>query len=241
MNAISIVYEDDDMVVIDKPAGLVVHFDGRTEEETVVGWVENRYPSMGEVGEPLVLPSGQTIKRPGIVHRIDRETSGLLVIAKTQTAFLHLKKQFQGRMVEKTYLAFVHGGFRESDGVIDMPIGRSKSDFRKWATGMDARDHVRPAFTAYRVVDENNEAAYVEVKPKTGRTHQIRVHMNAIGHPVVGDQRYAPKRPLILGFERLALHAAKISLTGLSGDAYSFEAPLPADFVLGRQALIDSQ
>ena len=234
---IVILFEDETMLVINKPAGLIVHTDGRTDEPSVVAWIRERYPNIEGVGESSVVFGGIVIDRPGIVHRLDRDTSGVLVIAKTKDAFLHLKRQFQTRAVLKTYLAFVHGSFREREGDIDLPIGRSKNDFRKWATGMDAREPARPAHTHYEVVAERRDAACVKLMPKTGRTHQIRVHMDAIGHPVVGDKRYAPTRSAILGFTRLALHAQILSIETPNGEQCTFEAPLPDDFLVAKELL----
>lgn len=229
---IPIIYEDEDLLAINKPAGVVVHTDGRTIETSVVDWIRLRYPALEGVGEPFTLIDGTIIERPGIVHRLDRDTSGVLLIAKKQTSFLHLKEQFQSRSIQKRYLTFVYGVFREREreGEITLPIGRSRRDFRKWAAGPMAKTHVREARTEYRVLKENREASYLEVLPKTGRTHQIRVHLSSVGHPVVGDSRYAPDRPAILGFERLALHASALTFTTLKGDKVMVEAPLPADF-----------
>lgn len=234
---VSVVYEDDSVVVINKPAGLVVHPDGKTKEPTLVDWVLENYPDIAQVGEPLVLTDGTTIKRPGIVHRLDRETSGALIIAKNQQAFLHLKKQFQEREIRKIYNAFVWGGMKESDGVIDRPIGKSKKDFRLWSAQRGARGELRQAVTRFRVLKKNSEFSFVEVSPETGRTHQIRVHFKAISHPVVCDRLYAPKRECALGFDRLALHA--LSLTFVSPESGSITAAvaLPADFERALSAL----
>lgn len=238
---IDILYEDKDIVAINKPAGFVVHADGRTQEPTLVDWILEKYPKSKEVGEPLIINKGQpnelTIYRPGIVHRLDRETSGALVIAKTQKAFEHLKAQFQERETDKTYHAFVYGEMKNDDGVIDRPIARSKKDFRLWSAQRGARGEAREAVTHYKVLHRtsvgniNKGFTYVEVTPKTGRTHQIRVHMKAINHPVVADSLYAPKQKPGLGFKRLALHAKNLEFTDLKGKKVVVEAPLPQDFV----------
>ncbi len=225
-----VIFEDKDVLVLNKPAGLVVHTDGKTKEATVADWVLKHYPKMKEVGEPTVLSNGDTILRPGIVHRIDRETSGILLLAKNQKAFEFLKKQFQDRTIEKTYLAFVSGELKNKKGVINQPIGRSSTDFRKWTSGKGARGTLRDAVTAYATLETGERYSYVEVHPKTGRTHQIRVHFTHIQHPIVGDPLYAPKFGYALGFERLALHAFQIKFMLPSGKELSLEAPLPADF-----------
>lgn len=237
---IPILYEDKNYLIINKPAGLVVHPDGRTEEPTVADWVLEKYPETKEVGEPLTLSSGKIIYRPGIVHRIDRDTSGVLAIAKNQGAFLFLKNQFQDRSVKKMYNVFVYGEMEEEDGVIDRPIGRSTKDFRLWSAQRGARGEMREAVTHYKVIETSDGKggdgfSYLEIIPHTGRTHQIRVHMKAINHPVVADPLYAPKREAALGFSRLALHARTLEFQGPEGEIIKAEAPLPEDF---QKALI---
>ncbi len=227
---ISIIYEDKNIVAINKPSGLVVHSDGKTEEPTVVDWVLKNYPETKDVGEPLVLNDGKEIKRPGIVHRLDRDTSGILLIAKNQESFLHLKKQFQNRTIQKTYRAFVYGRVKNDEGVIDRPIGRSKKDFRRWTAQRDIRGKEREAVTEYKVLERGSDYSFVEVYPKTGRTHQIRVHFKAINYPVVCDKLYAPKRECGLGFERLALHAYSVEFDLIDGTHLKLEAELPDDF-----------
>lgn len=253
-----ILQEDKYFLIINKPAGLVVHPDGKTIEPTLCDWIVQNYPKLVGVGEPSKGPDGTLLDRPGIVHRLDRETSGVLVIAKTQEAFEFLKKSFQTRDVQKTYNTFVWGLVKEDKGSIDRPIGRSKTDFKKWSAERFARGDLRPATTEYKVLrrksfiegeekgggeetvklsskDSKNSKiplnfTFVEAYPKTGRTHQIRVHFKAINHPVVGDALYAPNHPQMLGFKRLALHSRHISFTSLNGKKVEVEAPLPADF-----------
>jgi 23S rRNA pseudouridine1911/1915/1917 synthase len=230
----TILYEDDQMLAINKPAGLVVHYNGKTEEPSVVDWILKKYPELKEVGEPITLSTGEIIYRPGIVHRLDRETSGVLLIAKTSSAFEFLKEEFKERRVRKTYNAFVYGVFNEYEAKITKPIGRSKNDFRQWAVGREARGEMRDAETEYTVLEkgkvEGDGFSYVEVKPKTGRTHQIRVHFKSIHYPVVADRLYAPNRKTALGFKRLALHAHTIELDTPGREHITIEAPLPADF-----------
>ena len=234
---VSVVYEDNDVVIVNKPAGLVVHParsgvhpDGKTKEPTLVDWLLEKYPAIIQVGEPLVLTDGTTIKRPGIVHRLDRETSGVLIIAKNQQAFFHLKKQFQKREIRKIYNAFVWGEVKESEGVINRPIGKSKKDFRLRSAQRGARGELREAVTRFRVLKKNREFSFVEVSPETGRTHQIRVHFKAVNHPIVCDRLYAPKRECALGFDRLALHALSLTFTSLEGNGITAAVALPTDF-----------
>lgn len=253
-----ILREDKYFLIINKPAGLVVHPDGKTIEPTLCDWIVQNYPKIVGVGEPSKGPNGVLLDRPGIVHRLDRETSGVLVIAKTQESFEFLKKSFQTRDVQKTYNTFVWGLVKEDKGSIDRPIGRSKTDFKKWSAERFARGDLRPATTEYKVLlrksfvegeekgggeetvklsskDSKNSKiplnfTFVEAYPKTGRTHQIRVHFKAINHPVVGDALYAPNHPQMLGFKRLALHSRHISFTSLDGKRVEVEASLPEDF-----------
>ncbi len=227
---IKIIYEDENIVAINKPAGLVVHYDGKTKESSVVDWVMEKYPEIEGVGEPLILSSGEIIKRPGIVHRLDKETSGVLLIAKNQKTFLFLKEQFQNRKTKKSYRAFVYGEIKNDKGVIDRPIGRSTSDFRKWSAQRGARGKMRGAITEYVVLDRKSNFSYVELNPKTGRTHQLRVHLKAINHPIVCDSLYAEKKECALGFQRLALHAFSIEFDLPSGEHLKLEADLPDDF-----------
>lgn len=228
----NILYEDADILVINKPAGLVVHSDGRTKEPSVSEWFVSAYPDSKDVGESIEKTSGEVIERAGVVHRIDRETSGILLLAKTKAGHAHLKEQFQNREIEKSYHLFVHGLVKEDRGSINLPIARSIGDFRKWSAQRGTRGEKRDALTYFEVLkrDETNKVTFVEAKPKTGRTHQIRVHFQATQHPVVGDNLYASGKPKILGFERTALHAKKISFTNTAGEKITIEAPYPEDF-----------
>ncbi len=226
----TILYEDENVLVINKPVGLVVHGDGKTKEKTLADWVLLKYPETENVGEPTVLSSGEIIKRPGIVHRLDRETSGVMLVAKTQESFENLKNQFKNHEISKKYEAFVTGSFKEKEGVIDRPIGRSRSDFRKWSAQRGARGEMREAVTEYKVLQTNKEYSFLEVFPKTGRTHQIRVHMKAINHPLVGDSLYGGNKENSLGFARTALHSREVAFHDLSGLKHTIEAPYPDDF-----------
>ena len=242
MPDIAILYEDADCVVVNKPAGLMVHPDGRSEGPFLTDWIAARFPETVGIGEPGNGPDGEPLARGGIVHRLDKETSGALIVARTTDGFAALKKQFQGREVAKKYLAFVWGEMKENFGTIDRPIGRSSTDFRKRSAQRGARGELREAETYWtRIWTGQLEAAglkgvsvekfsLVEAEPKTGRTHQIRAHLNAVNHPIVGDTLYAPKRPMALGFERLALHSREISFDALGGGRVRVVAPLPADF-----------
>jgi 23S rRNA pseudouridine1911/1915/1917 synthase len=226
-----ILYEDETVLAIDKPSGMMVHTDGRSSEPTVVDWVRENYPKLEEVGETQLLQNGEEIKRPGIVHRLDRETSGVLLIAKTQEMFLHLKNQFQEHTIEKEYRAFVHGVIKEDALVIDRAIGKSSGDFRKWSAQRGARGVMREARTDIEVIARGDGVTYIKALPKTGRTHQIRVHLKAIHHPVLCDPLYGfsdMKCPRELG--RLALHAESVTFSGLNGEKVRVSADEPASF-----------
>lgn len=234
---IPVLYEDADVVVIAKPAGLITHSDGRTEEPSVAEWALARYPELRDVGEPWVSPQGETILRPGIVHRLDRDTSGVMILAKTGDAYTFLKQQFGDRSVEKRYRALVYGHPKEDAGVIEAEIVRIRSMPPRWgvARAEESRKH-RAAITEWRVLARGadptlgEKASYLEVCPQTGRTHQIRVHLKHLGYPVVCDPLYAKGRPCLFGFGRQALHACALSITLPSGKQSAFEAPLPSDF-----------
>lgn len=210
-----ILYEDADIVAVNKPAGLVTHSDGRTKEATAEEWFKEKYPEI-------------TLEK-AYVHRLDRDTSGVLVFAKNEKTYDFLRKAFHDREVKKTYLAFVHGIPKEKKGVIDFDIGRSRKDFRLRSAQPKAKGRLRESITRYEVIGESGEYALLKVQPETGRTHQIRVHLKAINHPVIGDRLYAPNHPAVLGISRLGLHAAEINLPLPSGSRVRISAPIPPD------------
>lgn len=227
---IKILFEDSNILAIDKPSGISVHGDGRTKEKTLTDWVLENYPRMKNVGEPM-----GDIKRPGIVHRLDRDTSGVLLLAKNQKTHEFLKQQFAGREIKKIYNVFVSGFVKDDHGVVNKPIGRSPSDFRRWLAGRGARGALRDAITEYKVLQriekkKGEKFTYLEVKPKTGRTHQIRVHMKYLNHPVVCDSLYNPSGYCPKELGRLALHAKSIEFKNLKGDTLKIESPLSLKF-----------
>lgn len=236
VNNIQILFEDDDVVVINKPAGLIVHSDGRTAEPSVAEWMAARYPESKDVGEPWTSPQGEVILRPGIVHRLDRTTSGVLILAKTTEAHTFLKKQFQDRSTEKIYDALVYGHNKEDMGVIEAEIGRSRQQPRRWSAQFGKKGNLRAAITHWKVLGRYEDPGskekimHMELSPKTGRTHQLRVHLKAIHHPIICDHMYAEGKPCILGFTRPALHARALTITLPSGARQCSEAPLPQDF-----------
>ncbi len=226
---LDIVYEDDDLAVVNKPAGLVVHSGAGQHEATLVNGLLHRY------GETLSRRGGD--ERPGIVHRLDKGTSGLMAVARHDDAHAALADQFAARTVEKEYNAVVYGCPRESSGEVDLAIGRDRADRTKISSNTD---RPRQAFTRWELAEDLGGFALLEVWPKTGRTHQVRAHLAAIHHPCVGDLKYVGAqwksvpdgrvRKAIRGFARPALHARRLRLDHpLNGARLEFVAPLPAD------------
>jgi len=168
----------------------------------------------------------------GNVHRLDRDTSGVLVFAKNKNAHDFLRKAFHDREVKKTYLAFVYGVLKNKKGVIDFEIGRSRKDFRLRSAQPKAKGRLREAVTRYEVIGEKDNCSLLKINPETGRTHQIRVHLKAINHPIIGDKLYAPNRSLALGVTRLALHASEIDLPLPSGSRVLITTPVPQDLAV---------
>ena len=225
---IEVLYEDETVLVINKPAGMAVHQDSEGRlKNTVADWVMEKYPKMKNVGEPL--DDDETILRPGIVHRLDKDTSGVLLLTKNQVAYKFLKRQFQEKVIKKVYLALIYGDLKKESGIIDRPIGRSKHDFRAKATGSTAQGEIRNAVTYYKVIKKYDGYSLLEVRPVTGRTHQIRVHLKSISHPIVCDPVYAPSKECIPGLKRQALHAMSIEFKTPEGKMVLVSAPVPID------------
>ncbi|MGQ9666781.1 MAG: RluA family pseudouridine synthase [Anaerolineae bacterium] len=228
---LDILYEDEALLVINKPAGMVVHPAAGHTSGTLVNALLARFPEWAALdwweSEEDEEEAGEEFPRPGIVHRLDKDTSGLLVVAKTAEARRALQAQFQARQVGKTYLALVHGMPSAPAGLIDAPLGRDPRQRKRMAVVSDGR----PAVTAYRVLEPLGEYALLEVMPKTGRTHQIRVHLAFIGHPVVGDEVYGRRRGR-LSCPRQFLHAAQLAFRHpITGQLLEFSAPLPPDLL----------
>lgn len=242
-----ILYEDDDCLFINKPAGISVHSDGKTQEVTLADILLAKYPHIEEVSEPIKIEKAggkiEHIKKPGIVHRLDKDTSGVMVVAKNAEAYLFFKKQFQEHSVEKKYHAFVYGWIKEDNFLVNDPIGRDSGNIRKWTTGKNARGTMREAVTNFKVLSrfgnipyvgkgstENGTFSFIEAIPQTGRTHQIRVHLKSINHPIVSDSLYASSRNKALGFDRQALHAYSLAIDIPSKKRINIIAPYPSDF-----------
>lgn len=234
----TVIYEDNDVLVINKPEGWMVHEDGKTDgSPLVVDWFLARVPESKGVGEVGYSPKGVELNRSGIVHRLDRETSGILILAKNQDAHQFLKQQFKDRLVYKEYRAFVYGRLHDRWGTINRPIGRSAKDHRVRSAMRGAKGLMREAVTDFERIGigeyEGESFSYVKLVPKTGRTHQLRVHMRAIDRPIINDDLYAthvmPKSNN-LGMKRLALHAHMLELALPNGQTERFIAPVPQSF-----------
>jgi 23S rRNA pseudouridine1911/1915/1917 synthase len=234
----TVLYEDTDVLVINKPEGWMVHGDGKTKDTpVVVEWFLQRYPQAAGVGEPGFSVKGERLDRSGIVHRLDRETSGVLILAKTQDAYQFLKQQFKDRNVYKEYRAFVYGRIHDRWGTINRPIGRSTKDHRLRSAMKGAKGMLRDAVTDIERIGVgecgSESFSYLKLVPKTGRTHQLRVHLRAIDRPILNDELYAPHvipKSNNLGLRRMALHAHQLELTLPNGQNERFIAPLPQSF-----------
>lgn len=218
--ALTIVFEDDAVMVVDKPAGMVVHPGAGHATGTLAAAVLAHAPVTAGVGGP---------RRPGVVHRLDKDTSGLLVIAKTAAAYDSLTAQLQARTVMRRYRAIVHGRVTAASGVVDKPLGRHPHDRVRMA--VLPRGRGKPAVTRFTVLERFRHFSDLEVKLETGRTHQIRVHMASLGHPVAGDRVYGgrtTREPLPVSFDGLALHAAELAFVHpVTRSRLEFASPLP--------------
>ena len=218
---LEILYEDAYLAVVIKPRGMVVHPAAGHPDGTLVNALLFRLDSLGGIGGEL---------RPGIVHRLDKETSGLMLVAKDDETQTELSRMLRDREIEKHYRALAEGSFREEEGEIDAPIGRSKKDRKKMAVDPDGR----PALTRWKVLAQAPGCALLDVRILTGRTHQIRVHLRSIQHPVCGDELYGFPRGVKVPC--LMLHAFSLSfLHPRTGEKMTFQAPLPEDFLKGLQ------
>lgn len=216
---LNIVFENEDFIVVNKPAGVLVHPITEKDDNTLVNGLIYLYPEINSIGEdPL---------RPGIVHRIDKDTSGLVLITKNAKAFNSFKNKFKKRQVYKSYLALVFGKLNTKKGVINMPITRSKSKFNR--RKISKTDEGKEAITEYEVIQEYKDASLLKVSIKTGRTHQIRVHFASLSNFILGDKEYGSKKiNNKYGLKRQFLHACEIGFT-YKREKYHFQIELPAD------------
>lgn len=245
---LDILYEDDDLMVINKAAGMVVHPAPGHYRGTLVNAVLNHLNNTLSQPPPLTIRGGgaEGVLRPGIVHRLDKGTTGVMVVTKNETAQRHLCNQFKNRKVEKVYQAIVFGSFKQKSGTISKAIGRDTIHRRKFSS---KTRFARDAITHYTVTKQFTGLALVAVKLETGRTHQIRVHFSENHHPVVGDTVYGAKsflssikdekiQAVLEGVERPLLHAWRLSFSHpTSGKKVAFEAPVPEDFQFVREVV----
>ena len=217
---IKIIYEDDNILVLDKPVGLEIYREeGKSGEPTLVDWLLLKYPEIKQVGPDPA--------RPGIVHRLDKGVSGLLVVAKNEASFENLIKQFEERKTRKEYIALVYGKVSKDEGVIDFPIARAKSG--RFAALPPNHEGGRTAITEYEIMERFVNFTLLSVKIKTGRTHQIRVHLFALGCPIVGDILYNQKKIKKAPLDRIFLHSAKLGFYDLENNWREYESELPLE------------
>jgi len=218
---LNILLEDPEFVVVNKPSGIIMHPGAGSSYGTLAHRLVAMFPETHLVGHP---------KRPGIVHRLDKETSGVTVVARTSEMYLHLTRAFADREIQKRYLLIVKGAPRQERGIVEAPIGRHPSR----RTHMAVTSNGRPAKTCYKVLDQSGSQALLEVQPITGRTHQIRVHMAAIGHPIVGDSTYGQKNP---DADRTLLHAWTLDFKDRTGRTWLGACSPPDDFKRTAESL----
>jgi len=212
---LDIIYEDEHLIIVDKPAGMAVHPGPGHDGDTLVNALLARFPD---------LPGINGVQRPGIVHRLDKDTSGLMVVAKTELAQRSVSEQLKERRTKKTYLALVEGRVEPKEAMIDAPLGRDPYNRLRQ---MVRESGGREAQTTYRVIEYIDNMTYLEASPITGRTHQIRVHFASMGHPIVGDTVYGKPSPVV---PRQFLHALRLRVEHpVSGQTLEFESPLSAD------------
>ncbi len=223
-----ILFENSNFLILDKPSGLVVHPFDYSQEETLLDFLSVHSPSIFSFENTKKLQDGREINLGGIVHKLDRETSGSMVIAKDKETFEILSSQFKNHEVEKEYIALVEGIVEKQSFIIDAPLGRNKKEYRQSVHPSNLRGQLREAITEVSVISRNEKenTTLVSLIPKTGRTHQLRVHMAHIGHPILGDKIYGNKET---SSTRLMLHAKKLSFS-INGEKYEFETETPEQF-----------
>lgn len=226
MKTPSIIFENDNFLVIDKPSGLVVHPFDHSTEETLLDFLHVYIPESFSIINERTLMDGRLITLGGLVHKLDRDTSGVMVIAKNQTTFDALKAQFSTHTIEKKYIALVEGFIKKDVQRINEPLGRNKKEYKQSVNPTNPRGALREAITDVRVLTRNEATTLVELMPKTGRTHQLRAHMAHMNHPIVGDKAYGST----IVSPRIMLHAQSLSFT-VNSTPYTFETEIPKEFL----------
>ena len=229
---LKIIYEDDNFLAIDKPAGIVVFPEGKTEEKTLIDLLLKDNPVLKNAGEK---------PRYGIVHRLDKNTSGILLVAKNNKSLIFLQKQFKDKRVEKKFIALAAGKVKNNQGVIETLIGRALKDRKKQKVYLPTEpgsEGKREAITEYKIIEKFRDYTLLEVLPKTGRKHQIRCHLSFLGHPIVGDKMYGFKNQLCPeGLNRQFLHASYLKIKLPDGKEKEFKSKLPEDLEICLQKL----
>lgn len=218
----TIIFENEYFLIINKPSGLVVHPFDHSTEETLLDFLHKHIPSSFDIKNGKRLLDGRTIALGGIVHKLDRDTSGVMVVAKNEKTFTELQKEFKEHTIEKVYEAFVEGIVQEDTFTIDGPLGRNKKEYKQSVNPSNPRGELRNAITHVHVLKRTDDTTLVELSPKTGRTHQLRAHMAHIGHPIIGDKAYGST----IESSRIMLHAKTLSFT-LFDKNYDFEVESP--------------
>ena len=228
---IPVIFEDTNILVINKPPGLVVHPYDFSTEKTLLDFLEESSPEICKniSDNTITLQDGRTINLGGIVHKLDRDTSGVMVIAKNKNTFDELQSQFRSHLTTKKYIAVVEGILQENTLTINSPLGRNKKEYKQVANPENPRGELREALTLVRVLqrDTKTNTTLVELTPKTGRTHQLRAHMTSTGHPIVGDKAYGS----VVESPRIMLHAQSLSFE-LDGKIHTYTADVPEGFIL---------
>jgi len=224
-----IIYKDAQYLVLEKPSGLIVHETRKSEKNTLVNWLIKKFPEIAKISDPTALQNDENIFRPGIIHRLDKDVSGLMLVARTQTAFDYFKSQFKLKKIQKEYLALVHGQLPRLEGSINFEISRSSSGERM-ASHPEGSGLGKPAMTQYEVAQLYKNFTLVKARPQTGRTNQIRVHFLALGFPIVGDPYYQIKNiKSKVTPSRIFLHAHQLAFIDVNGQAKSFTSALPEE------------
>ena len=224
-----IIHKNADYLIIEKPAKLLVHETPTSTVPTLVDWLVKKFPKIRKIADSISLEKNDQTFRPGIVHRLDRDVSGIMLIALNQDSFEYYKSQFQKRIITKKYTALVHGQLTQDEGTIDFEIGRSAEGGRM-AAHPAGSGKGRASLTNYKVLERYDKATLVEVELLTGRTNQIRVHFFALQYPIVGDHLYKYKEKTKLEPGRIMLHARELTFTDMQGEKQTFEAELPEEF-----------
>jgi 23S rRNA pseudouridine1911/1915/1917 synthase len=228
---IPVIFEDTNILIINKPSGMVVHPFDYSTEETLLDFLMTHIPDSFSIDNIVTLQDKRTINLGGIVHKLDRDTSGVMVIAKNKETFDELKAQFRNHTTKKTYIALVDGIVKEDTFTIDAPLGRNKKDYKQQVNPENPRGELRDAVTEVKVVTKNKDknTTLVELTPKTGRTHQLRAHMSHISHPIVGDKAYGSTQDS----PRIMLHA-KTLMFDVASETYFFATDVPEEFILNN-------